>query len=483
MRESRLTTAVSCVQQLLLPRRCIVHSPYFDFILLVHYLFATRQSTMSQSIDLATALELTMDGEHEAKFLALKGLQTKKLKSLMSSIDAKDKEIAKLKILGKDNRRAQMIQELRKKIRTHETINDIIKEELQKRTETTVEDVNNIIIRKTLAGPKRFRPLSREELENKIIDLEKKATKKPSGSGGAATTSTSVNAEAKSEASAQPKRSRADQDSTLNPGEKVDDVGKFIGLVEEIDDLRRAIRSKDAVIDSQKEEIIRLRSRNAQLIVVEEEADYQERQYGELKAYNESLLASLEETTQKLADALQVSVRLRAENVLENESRVAEIAALHAQSDKYMRQNAQLLASIAELEVERENHTSNVHLTRQHTTTIEGTVQQLQATIRSWEEKYARLEEKNQACEKKCVLLSKEVATIDPLKEQLRERNIAYKELKRNLDEKLRIKTLAGSHSGTTLAQDHSPTGGASSAAEAKEELHVVKKVEGKGEK
>eukprot|EP01032_Pedospumella_encystans_P008893 gene8893-10511_t len=437
---------------------------------------------MSQSIDLATALELTMDGEHEAKFLALKSLQTKKLKSLMSSIDAKDKEIAKLKILGKDNRRAQMIQELRKKIRTHETINDIIKEELQKRTETTVEDVNNIIIRKTLAGPKRFRPLSREELENKIIDLEKKATKKPSGGGGAVNTTT-VNAEAKSEATAQPKRSRAEQDSTLNPGEKVDDVGKFIGLVEEIDDLRRAIRSKDAVIDSQKEEIIRLRSRNAQLIVVEEEADYQERQYGELKAYNESLLANLEETTQKLADALQVSVRLRAENVLENESRVAEIAALHAQSDKYMRQNAQLLASIAELEVERENHTSNVNLTRQHTTTIEGTVQQLQATIRSWEEKYARLEEKNQACEKKCVLLSKEVATIDPLKEQLRERNIAYKELKRNLDEKLRIKTLAGSHSGTSLAQDHSPTVGASTAAEAKEELHVVKKIEGKGEK
>jgi hypothetical protein len=74
---------------------------------------------MSQSLDMATALELTMDGEHEAKFLALKGLHTKKLKSLMSSIDAKDKEIAKLKILGKDNRRAQMIQELRKKIRNH----------------------------------------------------------------------------------------------------------------------------------------------------------------------------------------------------------------------------------------------------------------------------------------------------------------------------------------------------------------------------
>lgn len=442
---------------------------------------------MSQSLDLATALELTMDAEHEAKFLALKSLQTKKLKSLMSSIDAKDKEIAKLKILGKDNRRAQMIQELRKKIRTHETINDIIKEELQKRTETTIEDVNNIIIRKTLAGPKRFRPLSREELENKIIDLEKKAAKKPIG-GGTSTVTTS--AEYKSETTAQPKRVKNDNDTSMDPGEKIDDVGKFISLVEELDDLRRALRSKDAVIDSQKEEIIRLRSRNAQLIVVEEEADYQERQYGELKTYNESLLSSLEETTQKLAEALEVSIRLRAENVLENESRVAEIDALHAQSDKYMRQNAQLLASIAELEVERENHTSKVQLNRQQTSAIEGSVQQLQANIHSWEEKYARLEEKNLSLERKCALLSKEVAMIDPLKEQLREKNIAYKELKRNLEEKMRVKTLQPgggvAHPATTTSSPSLPLT-APAAAEAKEGKEgatpVPIRIEGKGEK
>lgn len=372
-----------------------------------------------------------------------------------------------------------MIQELRKKIRTHETINDIIKEELQKRTETTVEDMNNLIIRKTLAGPKRFRPLSREELENKIIELEKKSNKKAAGNAAPVVTTA---AEAKSEAGAQPKRTRNDNDTSINQGEKIDEVGKFISLVEELDDLRRAIRSKDAVIDSQKEEIIRLRSRNAQLIVVEEEADFQERQYGELKAYNESLLGNLEDTTQKLADALEVSVRLRAENVLENESRVAEIAALHAQSDKYMRQHAQLLATIAELEVERENHNSNVHLTRQHTTAIEGNAQAMQATIRSWEEKYARLEEKNQACEKKCFLLTKEVATIDPLKEQLRERNIAYKELKRNLEEKIRVDARINSASPSVAAQPASSVVN-SGAAEAKEELNVVKKSEGKGEK
>jgi hypothetical protein len=310
---------------------------------------------MSQSFDMATALELTMDDEHEAKFVALKNLQTKKLKSLMSSIDAKDREIAKLKILGKDNRRAQMIQELRKKIRTHETINDILKEELQKRTETTIEDANNLVIRKTLAGPKRFRPLSREELENKIIELEKAVSKKPKDVAGTAAMGHSASAnrisssnDAKSEFSAQPKKSTgAAVSNEMTSGEKVDDVGKFVSLVDEVDDLRRAVRSKDAVIDAQKEEVIRLRSRNAQLVVVEEEAEYQERQYSELKTYNDSLLGSLEDTTRKLAEALEATMKLRAEALLDNEARMAEIEALHAQNEKYMRQHAQLLSTIS----------------------------------------------------------------------------------------------------------------------------------------
>jgi hypothetical protein len=425
-----------------------------------------------QSIDMATALELTLDDEHEARFLALKSLQTKKLKSLMSSIDAKDKEIAKLKILGKDNRRAQMIQELRKKIRTHETINDIIKEELQKKTETTIEDMNNLIIRKTLAGPKRFRPLSREELENKIIELEKVVNKKQREPAAAMTTSAStsrvVRSEAKSE-SAEPKKPSGNETGTL--GDRVDDVGKFISLVDEIDDLRRTVRSKDSVIDAQKEEIIRLRSRNAQLIVVEEEAEFQEKQYNDLKAYNDSLLGSLEDTTRKLAEALDVSMKLRAETLLDNESRIAEIDALHVQNEKYMRQHAQLLSTIAELEVEREHHTTNVYASRQHTSTIEQSVHEKDAVIRSWEEKYARLEEKLRACEKKVILLTKENSQIEELKEQLREKNIAYKELKRNLDEKMKVKTL----------QTASHLAGA--VAEAKPEPASPSKQDGKGDK
>jgi hypothetical protein len=54
------------------------------------------------TLDMATALDLTMNEENEAKlFMALKNLYSKKLKSLMNSIDVKDREIAKYKILDK----------------------------------------------------------------------------------------------------------------------------------------------------------------------------------------------------------------------------------------------------------------------------------------------------------------------------------------------------------------------------------------------
>ena len=37
----------------------------------------------------------------------------------------------------------------------------------------SIEEVNNYIIRKTIGGPTRFYPVSREELENKLSENEK----------------------------------------------------------------------------------------------------------------------------------------------------------------------------------------------------------------------------------------------------------------------------------------------------------------------
>jgi len=55
----------------------------------------------NSSLILNFVLNLFADDESEAKFLALKTLQMKKLKQLTAQLDAKDRDISKLKILNK----------------------------------------------------------------------------------------------------------------------------------------------------------------------------------------------------------------------------------------------------------------------------------------------------------------------------------------------------------------------------------------------
>ena len=94
----------------------------------------------------ATALDLNLEDQQEAKFMALRTLHGKKIKQLMLSIETKEKEIAKLKLLGKDSRRTQMIQALRNKIKDMELTMDVMKEEIGKvrKSPQTKEEVNDL---------------------------------------------------------------------------------------------------------------------------------------------------------------------------------------------------------------------------------------------------------------------------------------------------------------------------------------------------
>ena len=255
-------------------------------------------------LDMATALDLTLDDAQEAKFTALKNLNTKKVKYLMVSIDTKDKEIAKLKVLGKDNRRTQMIQALRNKLREQELVTDVIKQELSQKADLSTDEVNGLIIRKTLGGPKRFRPLTREELENQITDLEKKMAKQtgsvvakttgPSGgnSVSGSQANRSVAGARSSSASQAPSRGGRGAGTTASnnrelaaaqqllmiggstSGNNDMDLNTLAKLGEEVHNLRILLDAKDGTIEQQKEDISRLRARNSELRMIE--SDYEQ---------------------------------------------------------------------------------------------------------------------------------------------------------------------------------------------------------------
>ena len=143
---------------------------------------------MASEDDLVSALETPFDDPAiEAKFNALKKLQFLKVKSLMTSLDAIKKENEKLKALGKDSRRTQMIQNLRVKVKNQEVMNDVLKDMLvidggenlkendvepedTRRKFYSREQVNKFLTDKSAGAPKRFRPKTREELQKMFWD-------------------------------------------------------------------------------------------------------------------------------------------------------------------------------------------------------------------------------------------------------------------------------------------------------------------------
>eukprot|EP01038_Epipyxis_sp_PR26KG_P017529 gene17529-24299_t len=387
------------------------------------------------NMDMATALDISMNDENEAKFIALKNLQTKKLKQLMTSIDNKDKEIAKLKILGKDNRRTQMIQALRNKIRDMELINDVLKEELKNKMEdASIEDVNNMIIRKTLGGPKRFRPLTREELENKIIELEKK--------------NLSVSNRQKEQDSKQNNQhinssnNRNSNDNKISRENVVSIDETFlqsVGLIEEITILKTQITSKDKIINHLKEEISNLKSKNAELSVAEEELEFVTRQYNDSKAYNEALIDNLNNTTKELSDMMEQVLKYKSQFTIEMDSKQIELNELNKLNQKILLQNANLLNKITQYELEIENQEANKIQNDKLNMTSSITHDKKDMIIKNLEDKISKLEEKLKISEINSNNQQEELLQLNSLKNQLRDKNIAMKEMKRNLEEKDRI--------------------------------------------
>jgi len=427
-------------------------------------------------MDVATCLDLSLPEQMEAKFLALKALHAKKTKQLMQSIEAKEKDIAKLKVLSKDSRRTQMIQALRDKIRSMELVMDVIKAELGKsehpsRGKMSTEQVNEFVIEKTVGGPKRFRPLTREELENKIATLEKSLLARQAAKGASLETKSVAGSRAPSVAgSAAPSRAgsrsarseakEADDDDEDGERERENepasgggrggggggggggavaapsarDTARIVQLMEEVEGLRLALDVAEGAVELQKEEASRLRERNAELVSGEEEADFATRQYRELRAAYDALQEDLDASTRRLTEALEDNMALRGETDVVSEQRAMELDALHDQCERLLGQNSELLARLGEMELELEAAFTEKQRAGSASASAEAGEQAKAASLAAAERKAAKLREQLRAAEGRISELTAEAAQAASLTDQLREKNGLIRELTRRLE-------------------------------------------------
>ena len=433
-------------------------------------------------MDVATCLDLSLPEQVEAKFLALKALHAKKTKQLMQSIESKEKDIAKLKVLSKDSRRTQMIQALRDKIRSMELVMDVVKAELGKsehpsRGKMSAEAVNEFVIEKTVAGPKRFRPLTREELENKITALEKSLLARPAGGGrgssgalesksvaGSVTGGSRAPSVAGSVSSrTQPVSARSESkdgggdddgdgggggggggggssaaaaNNNGNGGSSERDTARIVQLMEEVEARRMALDVAEGSVELQKEEASRLRERNAELVAGEEESDFATRQYRELRASYDAMQDELDATTRRLTEALEENMALRGETDVVSEQRAMELDALHDQCERLLNQNSQLLERLGEMEVELDGAFQDRARAGTASASAEAGEQAKAQALATAERKAAKLQEKLRAAEARVSELASEAQQIPALTDQLREKNGLIRELTRRLEER-----------------------------------------------
>lgn len=105
-------------------------------------------------------------------------------------------------------------------------------------------------------------------------------------------------------------------------------------------------------IDNQKEEISKLKMRVSQLCTVEEDAEFQERQFKELKITYDALSNEFNEISLQLGRAVNENVQLRSRIEVEAEQNDNDRDAMTEQCDKFLRQNSLLLQRLADMEAE-----------------------------------------------------------------------------------------------------------------------------------
>ena len=400
-------------------------------------------------MDLATALDLSLDDQQEAKFNALRSLHGKKIKQLMLSIEAKEKEIAKLKVLGKDSRRTQMIQALRNKIKDMELTMDVMKEEIGKAREVSrsPQEVNDFIIRKTVGGPKRFRPLTREEMENKIIDLEKRIAKGGRG-GGSVSGGPSVASQARSISGARDALTNIANRQGINVNSKDSEphgggeneaveggLSKIAQLMEEINGLKSAVDVSEGNCELQKEEVARLRKRNSDLAADVEELNFLRMQIRDVEASKADLLEEMTLVQRRMTEIAEENAVLKTNSHTELEQSQAELDALQMHCEKLLTQNASLLKKLGDMEEELDaaHHQSGLAsvASKQANAGSSAAAQHAQEL----EKKLARTTEKLKQSEQLIASLQQDNSQIMNLKSQLREKNNQIKDQVKQLSE------------------------------------------------
>ena len=390
-------------------------------------------------------------------------LHSQKVRALMKSVNSLKDQLSLQKAQAKEHRRSSLIGGLRDKVREQELVADVLKTELQVRGSMSADEVNQFVIKRTLGGPKRFRPKSREELQNEQIALEKKMRKvmeknrslqsmlargggKVGKGPGYSQGSNSAQNQNKSNnsfgagAGAFPVPPSPTPSTPPYSNVNTDALQAQISeQLDEVETLKVAVRSRDTNLAAQMQEMDRLRSENRELRRVEERLIHKERKHRDLKERNARLIEENEKLQEESevvrADLVQVKAGLE---TTKEEAKI-EADALRSQYGKQMDELATSLAREAELGEQLDKFKGEATASRQNNYELARTKE---ITLNETQKQNSELKMKIQAMELKNDKLEREIASLQSgskesavTKEKLRSEAQRSRELTRRLKE------------------------------------------------
>lgn len=397
-----------------------------------HSMAITANSSLGPEMHFNAMSELDealRDPLTEAKFNGLKRLNAKKVAKLMAQIDLNQSEITDMKVEGKDNVRTRIIQGLKKKISYQDTVVNYLKKQVLSASIAAEEPISeaaidDAVMRKTIGGPKRFRPVSRTQIEKKIADLEKK-----------------ING-AKLAKEANKDRAVVKPRENFNKGPDAEEKAAKIlriKMSEENAAFQRVFEANIKKIQYLTDLLQTMRNRSGlqsqtrrpnSSIVSEDE-------YNKTKMHNDELNDQLERSLIELAVAEEELLQTKSDSQMAAEYLQLEYDRLSALNQKSMRQNQSILKRMAELETELDqiisgtvgaNLTTKAFATKAiNADSAAGRCQQLKIDIKQCQQEIKELEEG--------------VEITNCLKDAIRVKNEEIRELKRSMHELARLES------------------------------------------
>jgi hypothetical protein len=428
---------------------------------------------------LATALDTPLTHPMlEAKFQTLRLHSAAKIRSLLGTIDAQAKKLKTIKDStdASIDGRTATIQALKRKLRDQEYIADVLKEQVASLMSISREELNSRIIVETITGPKRYRQLTREEVENQLTSLEAEEKKlKESPKTVVVTASLDLRASRKSDGrgvSFSNYNSSNYNENTNNGNGSDDGLGSSdsaTALLSERTRLEESLREQDDRIASLTAEIERARGAIMDAMLADADGAASKSDASDAVAAHQRTEEVLVSTLAKLSQARDALKSIRAKTSSDKDIGMAEIARVEGTARAAIAENGVLLRKMRGIEerlqkaiedptsmnnlqaslMSESKDTESSAYNNKNSHRYEGSKSRPKGSVSpsssvsedaSLIELEARLEQQLRDSEARRSLLLVKVAESSVLRDQLRDKNEELRELKRRMAEVARTR-------------------------------------------